>query len=80
MSRIAGVPEERAGLMARLLYRVSRKRLGKVPEPITVVAHHPQLAKGYGMFEWAMGRSRLVSLKLKELAQLKAATLIGCPF
>ena len=80
MARIEGVPEKRAGLMARLLYRLSRRRLGRVPEPITVVAHHPQLPTGYGMFEWAQQRSRLVSLRLKALAQLKAAALIGCTF
>jgi hypothetical protein len=35
---------------------------------------------GYGAFELALGRSRRVDDRLKDLAALKAATLIGCPF
>lgn len=80
MARIEGVPENRAGLVARFIYRKARRRLGKVPTPVAVVAHHPNLPLGYGMFELAQQRSRLVNLRLKSLAQLKAATLIGCLF
>ncbi len=80
MARIQGVPENKAGLLSRLVYWMARRRLGKVPEPLTLVAHHPWLSRGYGMFELALLKSRLVDARLKELATLKVATLVGCPF
>ena len=35
---------------------------------------------GLGMMERAIGNARLLPLKLKTLASIQAATLIGCPF
>ncbi len=80
MARIEGVPESRAGLGIRFSYWFARRRFGKIPEPLTVVAHHPWLSRGYVGFELAADRSRLVDTRLKALAQLKAAALIGCAF
>ena len=80
MARIEGVPENRAGLLTRLSYRFARRRLGQLPEPLTVVARHPWVFRGYGAFEMAMERSRRVDLRLKVLADIKSAALIGCPF
>ena len=80
MARIKALPEREAGLLARLAYRFSRRRLGEVAEPLAITAHHPRLLPGYCVFELALDRSRRVEERLKELAALKAATLIGCPF
>ncbi len=80
MARIEGVPEGRVGLLLRFAYWFARRRFGRVPEPLTVVACHPWLSRGYGVFEFALERSRLVDERLKSLAEVKAATLIGCPF
>jgi hypothetical protein len=80
MARIQGLPKNKTGLMSRLVYWMARRRLGKVPEPLTLIAHHPWLSRGYGLFELALDRSRLVDTRLKELATLKVATLVGCPF
>ncbi len=80
MARIEGVAQSQAGLLVRFAYRMARKRYGKVPEPLTVIAHHPWLPRGYGAFEMALERSRLVDKRLKALVSIKAATLIGCPF
>lgn len=41
MARIEGVPENKAGLAARFAYWFARRSFGKVPEPLTVVAHNP---------------------------------------
>ena len=78
--RIEGMPESRAGLFVRLAYRFSRRRLGRVADPLRVTGHHPWVSLGYGLFELAGERSRLVEARLKGLAQIKAATLVGCPF
>jgi hypothetical protein len=78
--RIEGVPKNRAGLLTRLAYRFSERQLGKVADPLKVKAHHPWVSFGAAMFELAGQRSKLVELRLKELAQVKAATMVGCPF
>ena len=80
MARIPGVPPSRAGLVARFAYRFSKRMVGKVPEPLTVAAHHAWIFRGYTGYEFALGKARLVDARLKALAGLKAAALVGCPF
>ena len=80
MMRIEGVTKNKASLCVRLAYWFSQRRLGKVPDPLKIMGHHSWVSFGYGMFEMAGERSRLVELRLKELAQIKVATLVGCPF
>jgi len=80
MARIAGVPENRAPLLTRLAYRFARRRVGAVPEPVAVSAHHAWIFRGMGAYELALERARLVDAKLKALAEIKAAALVGCPF
>ena len=80
MSRIAGVPPEKAGLFIRFVYWMARRKVGKLPEPLTIIAHHPSLPLGYGMMEMAMERAKLVKKPLKSLVEIKVAALIGCPF
>ena len=80
MARIRGLSEREAGPVGRFAYRFSRRRLGKVAEPLMVTAHHPQLLLGYGAMELALDRSRSVDGRLKELAALKVATMVGCEF
>jgi hypothetical protein len=80
MARIEGVPAQKASLATRIVYWLCRRRFGKVVEPLAIVSHHRWLARGYGAFEFAREKSRLVGARLKLLAELKAATLIGCPF
>ncbi len=80
MARIEGVPQRKAGWLQRFASWMSRRRLGKVAEPIGIMAHHRWVFGGYGAFEMALERSRRVDARLKELAAIKAATLVGCPF
>ncbi len=80
MTRIRVVPEDEAGLLGRFAYRFSLRRFGKVAEPLKVTAHHPRLLAGYGAFELALDRSRLVDERLKSLAETKVATTVGCEF
>jgi AhpD family alkylhydroperoxidase len=80
MARIEVKTEKNSGWFGRLVYWFSRKRLGKVAEPLGVMAHHQKLLFGYGMFELAVQGSNRVPPRLKELAGLKTAALIGCEF
>jgi len=54
--------------------------LGRVVVPVQIVAHHSRLLWGYGQMEQSLASSRLVDASLKDLAQLRVATLVGCPF
>ena len=76
MSRIAA--PRRLGPFARIAAWMSRRDYGELPEPLLVTAHHPGILRGYGMFEWETGRAHAVDAKLKDLAAIKAAALVGC--
>lgn len=84
MARIPGAPQNQGGPLRRLLvgivYSVTRRRLGHVIMPVQVTAHHGKIFWGYIQMERSQMGSKLVSHKLKELAQLRVATLVGCPF
>lgn len=78
--RIAGVPNSRAGLVARSSYSYARRALGQVPEPMRVHAHHPTILAGYGALEYATSTADRVPRELKLLAVTKTAALAGCEF
>lgn len=78
--RIAGVPDSRAGLLARGSYSYSRKVLGSVPDPLRVYAHHPTILGGYDALEFATGKADRVPQALKHLASTKAAAMTGCEY
>ena len=80
MARIEGIPPARAGLLVRIAYWMSRRMVGKVAEPLTIKAHNPWIFRAYGSYEWALAKANHVDAKLKALASLKTATLVGCPF
>jgi hypothetical protein len=79
-ARIEGISDARAGIMVRLAYWFSKRMVGKVAEPLRVTAHHPGILRAYGSFEFWLGRASSAPPKLKALAQLKVAALVGCPF
>jgi alkylhydroperoxidase family enzyme len=80
MTRIEGVSTRRANPIVRVIYRVSRRRLGRDVDPVPVYAHAPGLLIGYGAFEDATGRQHRVEERLKVLAETKAAALVNCEF
>ncbi len=80
MQRIKGMEPKRAGWLARYAYKLSEKRLGKVTEPIAVTAHHPMIFRAYAAFEYFLEKASLVDRKLKALASIKPATMVGCKF
>lgn len=84
MARIRGAePSEQgffSGLFTRIVYSLVMRKLGRVVTPVQIVAHHPRIFWGYTQMEQSFVSSRTVALALKELAQLRVATLVGCPF
>ena len=84
MARIQGAEPSRlglfGGLLARLVYMLTRRKLGRVVVPVQVTAHHPRILWGYGQMEQSLLSSRRVDVALKDLASLRVSTLVGCPF
>ena len=86
MAYMKGIEPAAAGLFTRLVYWFVRRKFGKLTgqkrliEPVKVAAHHPRLLRALGQMEGGLGGARSVPTKLKLLASLKAAMLIGCPF
>lgn len=84
MARIPGAPASSGGPLRRLfvgiLYSLTKRRLGHVIMPVQVTAHHPTILWGYGQMEQSQASSKLIDPKIKGLAELRVATLVGCPF
>ena len=84
MARIRGADPGKQGflhgLFTRILYSMVKRKLGKVVVPVQIVAHHGTLLWGYGHMEQSMASSKLMDAGLKDLGQLRVATLVGCPF
>jgi hypothetical protein len=84
MARIHGAPSNLGGPLRRLfvsvVYFLTRRRLGRVIMPVQVTAHHGKVFWGYLQMEQSQMSSNLVDPKLKALAELRVATLVGCPF
>jgi hypothetical protein len=68
------------GLLTRVAYQLTKRKLGRVVMPVQIVAHHSRILWGHAQMELSLGASRLVDPSLKDLGQLRVATLIGCPF
>jgi len=80
MARIAGMPRADAPEEVRRVYDWAAETFGKPIEPLTVLAHHPELFRAYVAFEGGVEGSRRLPGRVRELVQLKAAARIGCPF
>jgi len=84
MARIEGADPSKQGLFqgwfTRIIYRLTKRKVGRAVMPVRIAAHHAKLLWGYGQMEQSQLASRLVEEPLKNLAELRAATLVGCPF
>jgi alkylhydroperoxidase family enzyme len=80
MSRIAPIPPQLAPPDVRAVYEGAIRKFGRLPTPIAVAAHHPEVFTAYTGFERAFGRASRVDARLTTLAAVKVASLVGCPF
>jgi hypothetical protein len=80
MARIRGVEDSEAGLVTRFLYWMTKRKLGRVVLPFRITAHQPRLLRAIGEMEMGQRALETVERKLKALASIKTALLIGCPF
>lgn len=80
MSRIPGVDNRSAGWRVRLLFWLVKRKMGLISPGTRIRAHWPQWLERGGLLDSLIAAHGTVPTSLKELAQLKAAALVGCPF
>jgi hypothetical protein len=80
MARIPALESSQVNLFTRFIYWMTKRHIGRVILPVKVSAHHPRILRGTGEMERAQLASHSIPETLKELASIKAAMLVGCPF
>ena len=78
--RINGLEENEAPLSVKPLYMGSKKILGKVVQPLKVMARRPSIAWFGNLLGLAIEKSGKVEARIHVLAQLRAAQIVECPF
>lgn len=79
-ARITGLERKNAPWHLRWFYGVVRKMFGKDLTPVTIQMRVPGIVWGGIAMEAALARKRLVSLRYIQLAKVRTAARIGCPF
>jgi AhpD family alkylhydroperoxidase len=80
MTRITAVPADQAGWFTRFTYWYARKLYGRLPGALSVLAQNPGILRAVAGFEFWSARSHAVDKKLKLLAEVRVATLVGCRY
>ena len=80
MARLPGLEGNRASWGARIVYWFAKRNLGHVPSGMKILAYYPRLLRQHVRMNMLMQRKGELPSKLKRLAMLKTAMLIGCPF
>ena len=80
MARLRGLEKREAPWHLRWFYGVMRKMFGKDLTPAKQQMRLPGLIWGSIAMEASLGRKRLVSLRHIQLAKVRTAARIGCPF
>lgn len=80
MPRISGVESNQSPWHVRLIYWFAKRNLGHVPAGMKILAYYPPLLRRHVRMNMLMHRKGELPPKLKRLAMLKTAMLIGCPF
>lgn len=80
MPRINGVEPKQAPWHVRLLYWFAKRRMGHVPAGMKILGYDPRLLRQWTrMTKYSEAKGEL-SPRLRRLAMLKTAMLVGCPF
>lgn len=80
MARIRGLEKKEAPWHLRWFYGAMRKMFGKDLTPAKLQMRMPGLVWGTIGMEAGLGRKRRVSLRLTQLAKVRTAARVGCPF
>jgi len=72
--------EEKRNLLVRFSDWYTKRTYGHAITVTPVIAHSPWNTLGWGMLELGHDRAGKVDERLKALAEVKAATVVGCQF
>lgn len=78
--RIKGIDPETAPDNLKSIFERSVERFGRVITPNLVMAHRPEIMLAVAALGPAIAASGVVEGRLKTMASLRAAQMIGCPF
>ena len=80
MARVAGIEKRDAPWHLRWFYGALRKMFGKDLTPVKIQMRVPGIVWGSIAMEAGLGRKRKVSLRYIQLAKVRTAARVGCPF
>lgn len=86
MARLQGISPAEAGPFTRFIYWFARRTMRKItgsaklPEPVTILAHHRKLMLAVARMEMAQGSADALPERIKSLAGIRTSQLVGCPF
>ena len=80
MARMTGLEKREAPWHLRWFYTAMRKMFGKDLTPVKLQMRLPGLVWGSIAMEAGLGRKRKVSLRHIQLAKVRTASRVGCPF
>lgn len=80
MPRISGVESKQAPWHVRLIYWFARRNIGQVPGGMKILAYYPALLRQFVRMSALQHKTGALPPRLKRLAMLKTAMLVGCPF
>ena len=80
MARMTGLEKRDAPWHLRWFYSTMRKMFGKELTPVKLQMRLPGLVWGSIAMEAGLGRKRKVSLRHIQLAKVRTASQVGCPF
>jgi alkylhydroperoxidase family enzyme len=79
MTAVVALVEHPRGVLRRYAWRYSRKKLGRVADPVRALANHGGVLASNGLLEMAVERSwRQLDPHLRWLALQAVSTSIGC--
>ena len=80
MARLTPIEKDQAPWHLRWFYTVMRKTFGKDLTPAKMQMRLPGVMWGSIAMEAGLARNRRVSLRYSQLAKVRTASVIGCPF
>jgi hypothetical protein len=80
MARIPGLEKKQAPWHLRWFYGVMRKMFGKALTPVKLQMRVPGIVWGSIAMDAGLNKKRRVSLRYIQLAKVRTAARIGCPF
>jgi AhpD family alkylhydroperoxidase len=80
MTRIAPLPARDAGWFTRFTYWYAGRLYGRLPGALGVLARNAGILRAVAGYEFWSARASKVDKKLKLLAEVRVATLVGCRY